>query len=80
MADIKCRICGEPWDSYGIYHGDMTVREKDVFLKGKGCPCCKGVKPEGKDKDDLTLEFLESLADSTDKDPIELLGEVENLD
>lgn len=38
--DYICNICGEPWDSYGISHGDMTNREKKLFFRGKGCPCC----------------------------------------
>lgn len=38
--DYVCNICGEPWDSYGISHGDMTKREKRLFFQGKGCPCC----------------------------------------
>jgi len=40
MGDIVCAICGEPWDSYGIRHGDMTPEEAQKFLQGKGCPCC----------------------------------------
>ena len=38
--DLYCAKCGEPWDSYGISHGDMTEEEKDNFLLGRGCPCC----------------------------------------
>jgi len=42
IGDITCRVCGEPWDAYGVYHGDMTPAEKTTFLKGKGCPTCGG--------------------------------------
>jgi len=42
MGDITCRICGEPWDAYGVYHDDMTASERARFLAGKGCPSCKG--------------------------------------
>ncbi|MFQ6065819.1 MAG: hypothetical protein ACE5K3_00895 [bacterium] len=42
--DLVCNICGEPWDSYGINHGDMTEKERGRFLAGKGCPCCEGQK------------------------------------
>ena len=42
--DLVCNICGKPWDSYGIRHGDMTKREMKKFLSGKGCPCCGGQK------------------------------------
>ena len=39
-GDLVCNICGEPWDSWGIRHGDMTEKELEKFLNGKGCPCC----------------------------------------
>ncbi len=42
MSDIHCAICSEPWDSYGVRHGDMLPWEADLFSKGAGCPCCKG--------------------------------------
>jgi hypothetical protein len=42
--DIPCRICGEPYDSYGITYdvgrGDLDPYEVSLFRKGKGCPCC----------------------------------------
>ena len=40
MGDIHCKRCGEPWDAYGVFHGDMTDAERKTFLAGKGCPCC----------------------------------------
>jgi len=40
-GDIHCKICGEPWDAWGVYNGDMTSEEKERFLRGEGCPCCK---------------------------------------
>jgi len=40
MADITCAKCGEPWDAYGVDHGDMTVAEAGRFHKGEGCPSC----------------------------------------
>lgn len=83
MGDITCRVCGEPWEAYGIRHGEMTPEEADKFLKGLGCPCCKGKKPDRKDEDDqgdrdFETEFLHSLVDTenTDEDPILLLGKV----
>lgn len=52
MGDIKCRICGEPWDSYGVHEslridgdGDMTASEAKMLLEGRGCPSCKGIPP-----------------------------------
>lgn len=44
--DIKCIVCGEPWDAYGVSNGDMAKWEAELFRKGAGCPCCKGVMPE----------------------------------
>ena len=38
--DIKCAKCHEPWDAYGVRHGDMTPEESRRFLKGEGCPGC----------------------------------------
>jgi len=78
MADIYCRVCGEPWDAYGVRHReDMDEREARDFLAGRGCPCCKGKKPE--DAANHEMDFLESLVDpvNTDEDPIELLQEVD---
>lgn len=74
MGDITCRICGEPWDAYGVYNGDMTEEEKQIFLKGLGCPCCKGKKQATEQTEE---DFLFSLTDETDLDPFELLNNVE---
>ena len=40
MSDIVCSIGGEPWDAYGVRHGDMTPAEARKFLAGQGCPSC----------------------------------------
>jgi hypothetical protein len=40
--DLYCQRCGEPWDFYGVYHGDLEPEEKDDFIKGRGCPACNG--------------------------------------
>lgn len=32
--------CQEPWDAYGITHGDMSPEEADLFNQGKGCVHC----------------------------------------
>ena len=42
MSDRLCQVCQEPWDSYGVRNGDMNNWQSDLFLKGAGCPCCKG--------------------------------------
>lgn len=40
MGDIRCAVCNEPWDSYGVRNGDMEPEDADKFLRGKGCPSC----------------------------------------
>lgn len=38
--DIHCPICSEPWDRWGVTHGDMTPDEAVAFFRGEGCPAC----------------------------------------
>lgn len=40
MSDVTCAICGEPWDYYGLKHGDLRPEEAERFLHGQGCPTC----------------------------------------
>lgn len=40
MSDIYCKICNEPWDVWGLAHGDVKAWEADMIRKGIGCPCC----------------------------------------
>ena len=40
--DIYCQRCGEPWDAYGVRHGDMTPEERVRFLSVEDCPGCHG--------------------------------------
>jgi len=54
--DIYCRICGEPCNIYGIFHGDMSDVERGIFLLGYGCPCCGKDKPK-KIMDELLNEL-----------------------
>lgn len=46
MSDIHCIVCGEPWDAYGVNHGDMLPWEAKLFRAGAGCPSCEGQAPE----------------------------------
>lgn len=57
MSDIRCVVCGEPWDAYGVSHGDMYAWEADLFRKGAGCPCCKGERPEEPPKFESVFDF-----------------------
>lgn len=38
--DIHCPVCDEPWDRWGVTHGDMTETEAAAFMRGEGCPAC----------------------------------------
>jgi hypothetical protein len=38
--DVYCAVCDEPWDRYGVTHGDMTSAEAAAFYQGEGCPAC----------------------------------------
>ena len=40
MADVRCSVCGEPWELYGVHNGDMEPWEAKKFLAGEGCPSC----------------------------------------
>lgn len=45
MASICCARCGEPWDSTGgIHHShsDLTEKQYQLLLEGRGCPTCCG--------------------------------------
>lgn len=64
---VKCVVCGEPWDSWGLRHGDVLAWEYDLFKKGAGCPACKGVRPEG---GGFRPEGIHDL-DNGDEDPME---------
>lgn len=66
MSDVKCVVCGEPWDYYGVNHGDMEAWEADLFKKGAGCPCCEGIPPNGKHWEPETISDIEN----GDDDPI----------
>ena len=106
MSDIICAKCSEPWDSYGLDHGDTTKEEARKIRKGQGCPSCafgtrcticygKGwYTPEGWDPELVEVkcsrcegtgkfipekegghlfEALNSLVESTDEDPLDLI-------
>ena len=65
--DVYCKKCGEPWDYYGVLHGDMTPEEARRFLRGEGCPCCdfgKKVKLKGKEKEEAEERFYSSLLEA----------------
>ena len=42
--DVLCSKCGEPWNSYGLLHGDVRAWESALIRAGAGCPSCLGQK------------------------------------
>lgn len=67
--DVRCAVCGEPWDIYYINHEmEEDDWDKEDFYNGKGCPCCKGNPGENYDSE-YAEKFLiarELLGDDTD--------------
>ena len=71
MSDILCAMCGEPWDAYGVSHGDMTSDEAARFLAGAGCPSCEfGAIPSSAGD---PLAAAESELEWSDDDPLRIL-------
>lgn len=56
MADVKCVVCGEPWDGLS----DMKVWEQNLFKSGAGCPACEGEVKEGKEFKPKSIFDLEN--------------------
>ena len=74
MGDIICRVCGEPWDAFGVHsRTDVTEREAKQILSGRGCPSCKGKQQLHTHQ----IEFLQSMDDNTDRDVFEVIEENE---
>jgi len=74
MGDIICRRCGEPWDSYEVYH-EFTHMEKRRFLEGLCCPCCKDKDVEDEPHDE---EFISTALEETD-DPDTVLDYMQGV-
>lgn len=49
-GDLYCNVCGEPWNGYGVLHGDMTQEESIKFIDGLGCPSCTLKKERSSDR------------------------------
>ena len=64
--DIKCIVCGEPWDFVGAANGeDMERWEFELVKRGAGCPSC-----EGKDDGSYSPSEYEDI-ECGDEDPID---------
>lgn len=72
MGDVKCAMCGEPWDAYGAKHGDMRPWEYELFRQGAGCPSCEGVAPSSEDHtlDHMRSIILDGATDNPDAFPL----------
>ena len=65
MSDILCVVCAEPWDAWGVRHGDMAPWESALFRAGAGCPACEGAVPK-----DGHPELTMAMCDNGDEDPM----------
>jgi hypothetical protein len=71
MSDMLCSVCGEPWDAYGVRHGDMTTEGAERFLAGEGCPVCefRAIRSPAGDP----WAAAESELEWSDDDPLDIL-------
>jgi len=67
--DIICVVCGEPYETYYVYH-EMDATERDRLLSGKGCTSCKGIKPEGRTENDQFTAIGHNVLTSEDPDAV----------
>ena len=58
MTDIRCRVCGEPWDTYCLHDGTFLPWQVPLFRAGAGCPACEGEAPTHDDVDARTLDHM----------------------
>lgn len=75
--DLYCQRCGEPWDAYGVRHGDLTPEECDLFLDGKECPACHGKKIE---KRPFRAQVMAALRDGLGDDLDGIAAEMEDAE
>lgn len=73
MGDIRCGICGEPWDWLEAKDGDsMTAEEYERLMKGNGCPSCDRVADMSiEERMSIQMAHLNSIFNETDEDPIQ---------
>ena len=75
--DVYCKRCGEPWDLYGVEHGDMNADERTLFWAGKGCPACFGKAVENQP---LRAQITEALHEVLGDDIDGLAAELEDAE
>jgi hypothetical protein len=65
VGKIECRKCGEMWD-YNYIHFQLPFTERNMFIKGRGCPRCSDRKPvELTEEEKAIASIIESLNDIT---------------
>lgn len=62
MSDIRCAVCGEPWDQYHLRH-DAPAWVRPLFYAGAGCESCEGVPPDRERDDRDATGILAHVAD-----------------
>ena len=78
MPDMKCRVCYEPWDSYGVRHGDMALWESKLFLAGKGCPCCEGIwRGDSEEEEVYDVDFSDAWLNPPEPEVVQACAECE---
>ena len=70
MGDIICAKCGEPWDYYGLKHGDVEMHEVRPILNGEGCPCCDFGNDKDKCKNGFIIKHFASLLNNSEGDEL----------
>lgn len=66
--DIKCAVCGEPWEIYHVEH-DMAPWARALFKAGAGCESCKGIASADADPDAAMESHLRSVVFGGHADP-----------
>lgn len=72
MADVICRVCGEPWDVHHLRY-DAPAWVYALVLAGAGCESCEGVTPEGVHAEEIaeTSDRAMVIDSPIDSDPLE---------
>ena len=62
--DVICAQCGEPWEYYGVNHGDFEQEDIEPFLRGECCPCCRN--HPGRQTGQFFYDHFNSLIEASD--------------
>lgn len=88
MNDVRCGMCGEPWEVYALNHDAKDLFDTDdpgvpddpaeYIKKGKGCACCDwgdGERAEGDGRlsGENQADRVRDLMNNTDEDPLKYI-------